>query len=92
MEAKRFSGKRVLVTGAGTGIGREIALAFGREGADVVLITSMTRCSAAAEIQNRGPKAHGARPILFVNGKIMSRGVEEKLVSRSTTLSPRNTY
>jgi len=32
-----FENKRVLVTGSGTGIGREIALEFGRKGADVVL-------------------------------------------------------
>jgi NAD(P)-dependent dehydrogenase (short-subunit alcohol dehydrogenase family) len=33
----RFIGKTVLVTGAGTGIGRHIAMAFGREGAAVVV-------------------------------------------------------
>jgi len=32
-----MSGKRVLVTGASTGIGREVALEFARQGADVVV-------------------------------------------------------
>ncbi|MYV96818.1 SDR family oxidoreductase [Streptomyces sp. SID3343] len=36
MNAARFSAKTVLVTGAGQGAGREIALAFAREGASVV--------------------------------------------------------
>jgi 3-oxoacyl-[acyl-carrier protein] reductase len=34
---KRMVGKRVLVTGAGTGIGRGVALEFAKEGANVVL-------------------------------------------------------
>lgn len=33
----RLAGKRAIVTGSGTGIGREVALEFARQGADVVL-------------------------------------------------------
>lgn len=60
MVEERFSGKKVLVTGSGTGIGREIALEFARQGADVVLHYAHSdkgAKSAVEEIQNMGHKA-----------------------------------
>ena len=57
---KKLSGKRALITGAGTGIGREVALEFARQGADVVLHYAGSRHgaeSAVAEIQANGGKA-----------------------------------
>lgn len=58
--AGKLAGKRVLVTGAGTGIGREVALEFARQGADVVLHYAHSRTgaeSAVAEIRAAGGKA-----------------------------------
>jgi NAD(P)-dependent dehydrogenase (short-subunit alcohol dehydrogenase family) len=55
-----MQGKRVLVTGAGTGIGRGVALEFAREGAQVVLHYSRSDAgarSAVEEIQRVGGKA-----------------------------------
>jgi NAD(P)-dependent dehydrogenase (short-subunit alcohol dehydrogenase family) len=37
MSSEKLSGKKALVTGSDTGIGREVALEFARQGADVVL-------------------------------------------------------
>ena len=46
-----MTGKRVLVTGAGTGIGRGIALAFAREGAAVAVHYSNSPSGAKAVVQ-----------------------------------------
>ena len=59
MEIKRFEGKIVLVTGATSGIGRVTALAFGREGATVILAARRENLGAevAAEITDGGSEA-----------------------------------
>ena len=56
----RIFRKRVIVTGSGTGIGREIALEFGRQGADVALHYAHSDAgarSAAEEIRAMGREA-----------------------------------
>lgn len=56
----KLSGKRALVTGSGTGIGREIALEFARQGADVVLHYSHSKAGAEEavhEIESMGRRA-----------------------------------
>jgi NAD(P)-dependent dehydrogenase (short-subunit alcohol dehydrogenase family) len=55
----KLDGKRALITGAGTGIGREVALEFARQGANVVLHYSASKRgaeSAVAEIAVAGGK------------------------------------
>ena len=58
--ADRLKGRLALVTGSGTGIGREVALEFARQGADVVLHYSSSKEgaeSAVQEIKSAGRRA-----------------------------------
>ena len=60
MGENKLAEKRALVTGAGTGIGREIAIEFARQGADVVVHYSHApegAESAVKEIQALGRRA-----------------------------------
>lgn len=60
MNASWLTGKKALITGAGTGIGREIAMEFARRGADVVLHyahSSAGALSAVSEVERMGRRA-----------------------------------
>ena len=53
----RFAGKRVLITGAGRGIGAATAIAFAKEGADVALLDLNPPTETAARVRELGRKA-----------------------------------
>ena len=57
---RKLAGKKTLVSGSGTGIGREIALEFARQGADVVLHYAHSGTgaeTAVEEIQSMGRRS-----------------------------------
>jgi dihydroxycyclohexadiene carboxylate dehydrogenase len=62
MSARRFEGQAVIVTGAGQGIGRGVALALAREGAQLVLADrAVVVEEVVAEVQALGAMAVVAR-------------------------------
>ena len=74
----RFKGRVVIVTGAAMGIGREIALSFGREGASVVLFDLSDKVfETGRELEELGVG------VLAVKGDVSRREDVEKAVGET---------
>jgi 3-oxoacyl-[acyl-carrier protein] reductase len=76
--AKRFSGKTVLVTGSAGGLGRAYALAFGREGAHLILadINEAGLAESKTLVEEVGGSASTHRLDMAVEAEIQAFGVE----------------
>jgi NAD(P)-dependent dehydrogenase (short-subunit alcohol dehydrogenase family) len=78
----RLQGKRALITGGDSGIGRAVAIAFAREGADI-LISYLNEDEDARETSRWVEKA--GRKAVLVPGDIQSPGHCRKLVERTVS-------
>jgi len=86
MTAKRFDGKTVLVTGAGHGIGRAVALRFGLEGARV-MVNDVHRANADAVAKEIGSAGgEGISFVADVSSKAQVDAMFDSLLERFGTI------
>lgn len=80
--AGRLAGKRALITGGDSGIGRAVAIAFAREGADI-LISYLSEDEDAAETKRWVEQA--GRKAVLIAGDIQDSAHCRALVDRAVT-------
>ncbi len=77
----RLEGRRALITGADSGIGRAVAIAFAREGADVAVVYLPSEEEDAAEVIDR---IHAAgRKVVAIPGDISDEAFCRHLVNEA---------
>jgi NAD(P)-dependent dehydrogenase (short-subunit alcohol dehydrogenase family) len=77
---KKLEGRTAVVTGAASGIGKGIAIAFAREGADIVVADKVDESGAAEVIE--GIRKHG-REALFVHADVADEASVDNMAARS---------